>query len=173
MQRVAVSFIKHCLEVSWLFSTNQIEIVETLVPTMLAKGYTHYVAYTNTNTGSYYNSEPDLYIIFSNEEISGSSAYSFNIPSNSVRVVVRSSNYSSSTSAVNTERIVTEEYTATTLNVDVYEHIYTNAVFTGSSVQPDILQEGSANTIYDTYNSVILTAILFFIVLWEMWKVRK
>lgn len=156
-----------------MFNTNQIEIVETLVPTMLAKGYTHYVAYTNTNTSNWSSTEPDIYIIFSNEEITATSSYSYNIPSDSVRVVVRSSNYSSSTSAVNTERIVTEEYTATTLNVDVYEHIYTNAVFTGTSIQPDILREGSANQIYDTYNSVILTAILFFIVLWEMWKVRK
>lgn len=156
-----------------MFSTTQIEIVETLVPTMLAKGYTHYVAYTNTNTSNWNNIEPDIYIIFSNEEITATSSYSYNIPSDAVRCVVRSSNYSSSSSAVNTERIVTEEYTASTLNVDEYEHIYTNAVFTGLSIQPDILQEGRANTIYDTYNSVILSAILFFIVIWEMWKVRK
>ncbi len=156
-----------------MFSATQIEIVETLVPTMLSEGYTHYVAYTNTNTSNWSNTEPDIYIIFSNEEITATSSYSYNIPSGSVRCVVRSSNYSSNNSAVNTDRVVLEDYNSTTLNVDEYEHIYTNAVFTGMSIQPDILQEGRANTIYDTYNSVILTAILFFIVIWEMWKVRK
>lgn len=156
-----------------MFSTNQIEIVETLVPTMLSKGYSHYVAYTNTNSNSYYNTEPDIYIIFSSEEITASSAYSYNIPSGSVRCVIRSGNYSSSTSAVNTQRIVTEEYTSITLTVDVYEHIYTNAEFEGITIQPDILQEGRVNTLYDQGSMFILAALLIFLVIAKMWTFRK
>lgn len=156
-----------------MFSTNQIEIVETLVPTMMSKGYSHYVAYTNTNTSNWTNNEPDLYFIFSNEEITANSAYSFNIPSGSVRCVVRSGNYSSSNSAVNTQRIVSEEYTTTTLTVDVYEHIYTNAEFQGVTIQPDILQEGRVNTLYDQGNMFILAALLIFLVIAKMWTFRK
>ena len=156
-----------------MFSTNQIEIVETLVPTMMSKGYSYYVAYTNTNSGSYYNTEPDIYIIFSSEKITASSAYSYNIPSGSVVCSIRSGNYSSNTSAVNTQRIVTEEYTAKTLTVDLYEHVYTNSEFEGITIQPDILQEGRVNTLYDQGNMFILAAILIFIVIAKMWTFRK
>lgn len=156
-----------------MFSTAQIEIVESLVPTMLSKGYTHYVAYTNANTGGYYTSEPDLYIIFATEKIIANTGYSYTIPSGSVRCVIRSGNYSSGSTSVNTDRIVTESFKGSTLTVDKYEHIYTNAVFEGTTIQPDILQEGRANTIYGQYNSILLTAILFFIVFWQMWQVRK
>ena len=143
---------------------------------MLEKGFSHYVAYTNTDINSSWNStfnEPDLFIVFSSEEILANSSYSYNIPSGSVLCTVRSNNYSTSNSAINTERILIEDYTETVLDIEVYEHISTNAISTSYTVQPDIIKEGSVNTVYEQTNSILLSILLFFIVFWCMWKIRK
>ena len=47
-----------------MFSTNQINYIDSLLATYAAEEFSYYIAYTNTNT-SYYSTEPDLYIIFS------------------------------------------------------------------------------------------------------------
>lgn len=156
-----------------MFSTNQKTLLESLIPTMLSKGYKNYVAYTNTNN-SYQSTEPDLYVIFSKNEIVGIDSYTFDIPSETVIASIKTGNYSTSSYADNTDRIVLSELSETTLSINLYEHIYTNVSFTDElSVQPDLMAEGSANTIYGQYNSVILTAIFFFLVIWKMWKIRK
>ena len=68
-----------------MFSTTQIEVVETLVPTMRNSGYKYYIAYTNTRTGNYTFTEPDLYFIFSKDEIVASSGYEFIVPEGSIQ----------------------------------------------------------------------------------------
>ena len=140
---------------------------------MLEKGFSHYVAYTNTTTSGYTSTDPDLYIVFSSEEISANSSYSYNIPSGSVLCTFRSNNYSTSSYAVNTERILIEDYTDTVLDIEIYEHVSTNAISTSYTVQPDILKEGRVNTVYEQTNSILLSILLFFIVFWCMWKIRK
>ena len=81
-----------------MFSTVQQEVVESIVPTYLAKGYKSYVCYTNTNINSGYGStaEPDLCFIFSKGEITANSGYSYTIPQGSIMLKYRTSNYSSS-----------------------------------------------------------------------------
>lgn len=142
-----------------MFSTNQDNIIKSLVPVMRRQGYRYYLAYTNTDTSSSWNSssEVDLYIIFSSEKITGNSQYLYSVPEGSVRYSVRSSNYSSGTNAVNSERLVTESYSGT-VTVQAYEHIYTNAEFSGYSVQPDILYSAQGGYLYE---GVISAAILF------------
>lgn len=159
-----------------MFSTNQLEIVKSIVPTMRSKGYNYYIAYTSTDTSNSWNNtvEPDLYFIFSKDKITANSGYSYNIPENSVQYVCRSSNFSTSTSANNTDRFVKKSYSGT-LKIDVYEHIYSNAEYGETVVvMPDILGgETYAETVYLQATNFILCAFLFFIVIWEMWKTRK
>lgn len=158
-----------------MFSTSQEQFIKSFVPTLREKGYKYYVCYTHTRTNNDYNGrvEPDLYIVASKEKITASSAYSYAVPSGSVRYIVRTPNYSTNNSAVNTERIVSEDFTGN-LRVDVYEHVYTNSTFTGQSLQPDILGgEQYAETSYLQANNIILAVLLFVVVIWNMWSVRK
>lgn len=153
-----------------MFNTAQQEYCDALIPTMYEKGYCYYVAYTNANTGGYYNSEPDLYFVFSKEKITANSAYSFTAPQGSLQYIVRSGNYSNN--GVNAERVVTNAFSGS-FSVDVYEHIYSNAEFAGQTIQPDILQEGVKQNAYMQGQGIILTAFFLFIVFWKMASFRK
>lgn len=158
-----------------LFNTAQQDFLNTFIPTLRAKGYRYYVAYTNTNVNNYWgsNTQPDIYIIASAEKITSSSAYRFNCSSGSVRYSVRTVNYSTSNNAVNTERITCTSYSGN-LTVDAYEHIYTNAEFTGSTLQPDILGgEQYADTSYIQAGNFIFAVLLIYLVIWNMWSIRK
>lgn len=159
-----------------MFSTNQLEIVKSLVPTMREQGYKYYIAYTNTNTDSNWNStsnEPDLYFVFSTDKIIAQSGYKYTIPENSIQYVCRSSNYSTNISGVNTDRIKKQSISGQ-LNINLYEHIYSNAEYGESVVMPDILGgEQYAESVYTQATNFILGAFLFFVVIWEMWKIRK
>ncbi|HIU35414.1 MAG TPA: hypothetical protein IAC53_02240, partial [Candidatus Fimenecus excrementigallinarum] len=124
-----------------MFNEAQQTIIEALVPTMRKEGYTYYVAYTYTNTSSWSDdsNQPDLYLVFSREEITASSAYRFSVPAGSVRYICRSDNYSRYDDSVNSPRIASESFSGW-LSINVYEHVYTNASFTGSTLQPDVLK---------------------------------
>lgn len=143
---------------------------------MRNQGYKYYVAYTHTNTDNSWNTstDPDLYIVFSKEKITAQSGYKYTVPENSVQYICRSSNYSTSTNSVNTDRIIKQNYSGT-LNINVYEHIYTNAQFGESLVvMPDILGgELYAETVYTQSTNFLLATFLFFVVIWEIWKIRK
>lgn len=154
-----------------MFSTAQTEILQSLVPTLAADGYKYYVAYTNNQYSGYYNSDPDLYVIFSKEPIQSVSAYMFNIPAGSVQYAVRSGNYSSSSSANNSERITAQDFSGT-LRVDVYEHIYTNAEFSaGTAVMPDINFRGGGEQLEKTNAlGLVCTALLLFVVFCSLFK---
>lgn len=155
-----------------MFNTNQLTFLESFIPTMLLKGYPYYVAYTNTNTNNNYYSDviPDLYVIFSTEEITCTSAYSYNIPENSIRFTCRTVNYSNSNNAVNTERISSSSFGGP-LKVNVYEFVYTNAICTNSSIvyQPDITKEGSINNEFSVLTSFLLGSLLFYLIIKDMW----
>ena len=150
-----------------MFSTVQKDVLSSLIPVMRKQGYNYYIAYTNTNTDGSWNSSAvvDLYVVFSSEEITANDMYTYLVPSGAVRYAIRTANYSTSSSAVNTDRYVTSDYSGT-LTVDVYEHIYTNAEFSTSSVQPDILYESEGGYMYEAKvgENITLAIFLFFIV---------
>ncbi len=139
-----------------MFSTAQEQFLKSLLPTMLENGYTHYIAYTYTNInngGWNYTPNPDLYVVFSKQPITAINGYSYTVPADSVRYIVRTGNYSTSSTANNSERVVTEAFSGR-LSVDVYEHIYTNAEFVGVALQPDF---GYESGVYSNYVSIALT----------------
>lgn len=139
-----------------MFSTAQEQYLKSLIPTMLDNGYSYYIAYSYTNTnnsGWGYTPQPDLYVVFSKQPITASDGYSYTVPADSVRYIVRTGNYSTSSTANNSERVKTESFSGR-LSVDVYEHIYTNAEFVGVALQPDF---GYESGVYSSYVSVALT----------------
>lgn len=155
-----------------LFSTAQQAYCDSLIPSMRERGFTHYVAYTNTYTDSYNRYEPDLYLIFSKEKITANSLYSYIVPEGSLMYIVRTGNYSTSSSAVNTARVTSQSFSGT-LSVDVFEHIYSNADYSGSTIQPDILAQGVQQNEYLQAQGIIVTAFFLFIVFWKMATFRK
>lgn len=156
-----------------MFSTNQLEVIQTLVPTMKNQGYDYYIAYTNTDTSSSWGSttEPDLCIVFSSDEITATSGYSYDVPEGSVMYVIRTGNYSTSQSAVNTDRYEISEYSGI-LNIDIYEHVYSNSTYSeGVVVMPDINFRGAGET-YEKTNALglVCTAVLLFICFCSFFK---
>lgn len=146
-----------------MFSTAQQSYINAIIPTYAKEGYKYYVCYTNTvvNSGYYGSAEPDLYALFSKAPISAKDAYSFSLEDSAVLVAVRSGNYSSSSSAVNTDRVSASEYTQSTLTVDEYEHIYTNAEFEGITLQPDynLISGGETNVRLESITFIMLVAL--------------
>ena len=146
-----------------MFNTAQTQILESLIQTNAERGYHYYVAYTTTNTNTSYNTtfKPDLYVVFSTDKIVQNSAYTYTI---------RSVNWSSSSAAVNTDRIIPAPFSGR-LNIEVYEHVYTNAVSSTSSyaLQPDILKEGSVNFEYSALCAFLLGSLLFYLIFRDMW----
>lgn len=151
-----------------MFSTAQQAYIDALLPTYAKDGYKYYVVYTDSvdNSSSWYSTEPDLYAVFSKETISAKSAYSYGVGESSIIVAVRSSNYNSSSTASNVDRITVTDYAAQTLTIPKYEHIYTNAEFTGHTLQPDYyLTTGGETNVQIEALSVIVLAVFFFIAL--------
>lgn len=157
-----------------MFSTAQQEIVDAYVPTMLSRGYKYYIAYTHVTIGDYYTRpDPDLYFVFSKDKITASSAYQYSVPEGSIMVRVRSGNYSTSNYGDNTNRFVQIDYSGN-LSIQVYEHIYTNAEFTGSTIQPDIMKEGSQYNVIQTESAgTLLAAFLLVFCFFKMWTFHR
>ena len=147
-----------------MFSTNQINYIDSFLATYAAEEFSYYVAYTNTNVGSgYYTTEPDLYIIFSTEEIKASDGYNYSIPSGSIQFAILTGNYSSNNSANNDERVVQSTLQAQNLKIDSYEHIYTNAVFEAYALQPDyyLTTRGETNVQVKSVSFILLFVCIF------------
>ena len=157
-----------------MFNEAQQTVIETLVSTMRKEGYTYYVAYTYTNTSSWSDdsNQPDLYLVFSREEITASSAYRFSVPAGSVRYICRSDNYSRYDDSVNSPRIASELFSGL-LSINVYEHVFTNASFSGSTLQPDILKGERTQGEYFSGIGIVLVAFLCFICFWKVATFRK
>lgn len=157
-----------------MFSTAQQAYCDSLIPTMYARGYPYYIAYTYSIPSSGWNQQsvPDLYIVFSKDPITSSNGYSYSVPSDSVRYAIRTNNYSTSSGANNSERMAVSNFYGN-LTVDPYEHIYSNATFTGSTIQPDILDKGGKQNEYLQAQGFMLTAFFLFVVFWKICTVRR
>lgn len=158
-----------------MFSTAQQAYIDALLPTYSKEGYKYYVVYTNTNTSGGFNTsaDPDLYAVFSKKAISAQDAYTFNIEDSSIIVAVRCGNYSSSSYSNNSDRVVVEDYTAQTLSIEPYEHIYTNARFDTYALQPDYyLGSGGATNVQVQTISFAIFFIALFVGLSKLWFKR-
>ena len=155
-----------------MFSTAQQAYIEALLPTYAKEGYKFYVVYSNTMVNNNWgaSTDPDLYAVFSKEAISAKDAYTYDVGDSSILVTIRSGNYSSSSSAVNTDRVVVEDYAAQTLSINPYEHIYTNAEFETYALQPDYyLASGGETNVQLQGNTFLILIVVLFLVVNRLW----
>jgi len=155
-----------------MFSTAQQAYIEALLPTYAKEGYKFYVVYSNTMVNNNWGTatDPDLYAVFSKEAISAKDAYTYDVGDSSILVTIRSGNYSSSSSAVNTDRVVVEDYAAQTLSINPYEHIYTNAEFATYALQPDYyLASGGETNVQLQGNTFLILIVVLFLVVNRLW----
>lgn len=147
-----------------MFNTAQIEYVKSLVPTMRKSGYDYYIAYTDTVRDS--SNPVDLYILFSKDEITANSLYSYSVPAGSVTYRVITNNASFSSSSNKDSRVNVSAFTGNSLNIDSFEHVYSNAKYSGYSLQPDITKgnEVQVNATLQACSIVIAGALLFNII---------
>lgn len=160
-----------------MFSTAQQEYIKALLPTYAKEGYKSYVIYSNTVVSSGISSTtyPDLYAVFSKSTISAQDAYAYDVPDDAVVVAVRSVNYSSYGSVNNDSRVtvktVSEGYR---LNIEKYEHIYTNAEFTGIALQPDynLISGGETNVRLEAISFILLVSVILSLLgtLFKRWR---
>ena len=140
-----------------MFSTAQLDMINGLVGSMRAEGYLYYLAVTDNARST--NTDPDLYIYFSKEEIYANDLLSYHIPNNSKLYSIRTSN--GSTYNNTGERIsVSDIELSDTILVDEIEFVSTNAAFTEVSViQPDytITEVGQ----YETQGGLLFTLSVF------------
>ena len=158
-----------------MFSTAQQAYIDAILPTYAKDGYKYYVVYSDTvsNSGYYYSANPDLYAVFSKKPITAKNGYTYSIQDDSILVSLRTGNYSSNSNAVNSSRVVVTDYAAGTLTVAQYEHIYTNAEFTGHTLQPDYyLASGGETNVQIESISFILLIVCAFLILSRLWFKR-
>ncbi len=168
-----MSFVKGLQGVKSLFSSNQNLFLKDFIPTVLQGDYKYYIAYTNTSTGNYYTSENDLFVLVSTEPISAEGGYKYQLAGECKLYEIRTGNYNSSTSANNTERVKVSDYTATSLTIDVYEHIYTNAEYETIIMQPNINMGESVTNVNLQATNVLLAVFLLSYFILFIWKIRK
>ena len=139
-----------------MFSDAQQRYIASLVATM-RKDYPYYIAYSDFRYGS--SDVPSIYVIFSKDKITASDMYTFSVPSG-VRYAIYTNNYSSY--VPNPARQSVTTYNGGSLSVPVYEFVYTNAVFSSYSVQPNInsLYGGDYNAQLQTQNFIVVAACL-------------
>ena len=133
-----------------MFSDAQQRYIASLVATM-REDYPYYISYSDFRYCS--SDVPSIYVIFSKDKITASDMYTFSVPSG-VRYAIYTNNYSSYSS--NPARHSVTAYNGGYLSVPVYEFVYTNAVFSTYSVQPDVnsLYGGDYNAQLQTQNFI-------------------
>lgn len=145
-----------------MFSEVQRNFIQQLVLANKSK-MPYYIAYTNSNisqVGGYDN--VSFFVIISDEPIVASNQYRYTISGNSQRFAVRSGNASYN---YHSERVQLLS-SPTTLDIDNYEFVYTNAEFTGVSLQPDLLiTTGVQQSHFDGISIallIIIVSVLFY-----------
>lgn len=117
-----------------MFSAQELEWIKALIETMRQKGYNNYVAHTITEN----NNDIDVAIYFSQQPITGNSLYNFTI-TGGLKYTLDSNGYNSYGS--NEARTKVSNYSGD-IDVSRTEFVYTNAEYTGTSIQPDIRYSG-------------------------------
>lgn len=150
-----------------MFTAVEMDYVSSLVEQMRGQGYLYYIARTVTESGNNYDCE----LIFSKEEITANGLYSYRV-TNGVRYRVDSSGYTIGSGGLggnNGPRVSVATYSGTYTFQDT-EFCYTNATFSGYSVQPDLRLKGgkvNENGTAMVYIVALLGLVLFFALLFR------
>lgn len=127
--------------------------------------YPYYMAHTVTNLGTGSNSNTVTFkVYFSKEPITASGLYNYVLPSDSVLYSVcantASSNYYNAR--------VSTSAAGGNVAVNSYEFIYTNAEFSGNSIQPDITATAAVTQSHFDGFGVLLACILLSTVFYRL-----
>ncbi len=146
-----------------MFSTAQLEYIKAYLPTYAKQGYKFYLCYSDSDSSGGYGSQtqPDLYIIFSKSEITQNSLYSYSVGENSVLLSIRTGNYSTYNSQ---PRVTVADETRTTVQINSYEHVFTNAAAQSETVsfQPDfyLSSGGDTNVKLEAVSFILLVTLI-------------
>lgn len=121
-----------------MFTAVEMEWLQALIETMYQSGYKYYLARTVTERNNNY----DVVVLFSRSPITGNGLYSYTA-TDAVVYSYDSSGYSYG-SEDSGARVAVSSHNGN-YTVPQYEHVYTNAEFSGATLQPDIRQTGGAN----------------------------
>lgn len=121
--------------------------------------YPYYILSTNTNISDSYDYQAATFkIYFSDKPITANGRYSFSFQGDVVVYSVISSNASKQ---YHSERVQISSYNSTSLTVNNYEFVYTNAEFKTGSIQPDVLATASvAQSHFDSVSIILLVVLL-------------
>lgn len=151
-----------------MFTQTEYNYLLDLVESYILKGdYKYYVAYTNTNVSDYdYNRDyPDLYVVFSNDQIVQSGS-TFEVTNG--RLISLDSD-SATRNGSNGPRMIVTNY-SDSLTIPQYEFIYTNV---DNSVYPDLIADKSVNLSYNPNFFMLIPFSILLIVLCLFWFRRK
>lgn len=140
-----------------MWSDTNNKYVEQLVKSNY-KDYPFYVAHTCTywGTSGTYN-RPSFKVYFSKEPITANGRYSYVFKDTYVCYSVIAGNASSN---YNGSRVSISQGTGTVV-IDDYEFIYSNAEFTGETIQPDIMASTDVQqSHFDGVSLILLTVLL-------------
>lgn len=147
-----------------MFSAQELEWLKALIETMRGKGYMHYVAHTVTQN----NNDSDVVVIFSQEPIIGNGLYRFTV-ADGVMYTLDSSGYSAY--GDNDARTKVSSYSGN-LNVADTEFVYTNAEYSGTTLQPDIRYTGGVISETNQAGFYLLTLLFLVVVVLNIFRGR-
>lgn len=136
-----------------MFTAQELEYVKALVETMRGRGYDYYIARTVTENNNAY----DFEVVFSDKEITANGLYSYSGCSGVIYRVDSSSGLNNYDSKVQVSSF-SGSYT-----VPQREFVYSNAVFQGGTIQPDLRELGgkaSEGTQAGFFVSVLLVLVI-------------
>lgn len=143
-----------------MWSDNYRDYVKQLVLTNRAE-YPYYVAHTCTYWGGSSYDQPNFKVYFSKEPITATSLYNYTLPVDSVCYNVIGGNGNTNYHAARTN--VTS--VSGNIRINDYEFIYSNAEYSTSSIQPDILATNNVTRAdYQGISAIIITVLLGVIV---------
>ena len=137
-----------------MFSAQELEYIKALIETMRGKGYNYYVAHTVTEN----NNDSDVVVIFSQEPITGNGLYNFTV-TDGIQYTVDSSGYNTYGGGDARTQVSSR---SGNISIADTEFIYTNAEYSGTSLQPDIRTTGGV--ISETNQASFYMLTLFFLV---------
>lgn len=152
-----------------MFSTAQQQYIDDLVFQMYQEGYMYYIVHTSTNVNDYSSNEwRDLTLYFSKDEIVAKTQYQFELKGNSLKYSVRTNNASRNST---TDRVLISNQNATTISVERYEFISTNATNSQTmNVLAEIEYNNDNNYVYDmTMNDFYILPICLLIIFLFQW----
>lgn len=149
-----------------MFSTAQLDIMRSLVAQMRDKGYTYYIAVQNAASSVSY--DYNMFIYFSDQEITSLSQYLYTLPAATIKYSIRSGNASSSHKENRVE--ISFLSSETDLEVDTWQFISTNTEFSTGMIVPDYTFTEVHNFETNALSSFMLVCVVMLVCIFQMFR---